>query len=39
MSTQAENLNQEKRANRTLLITMAVVMAAVLVIAIIGFVF
>ena len=39
MTTQAENLNQEKRANRTLLITMAVVMAAVLVIAIIGFVF
>lgn len=39
MSTQAENLNQEKRANRTLLITMAVVMAAVMVIAIIGFVF
>lgn len=39
MSTQAENNNQEKRANRTLLITMAVVMAAVLVIAIIGFVF
>lgn len=39
MSNQAENNQQEKRANRTLLITMAVVMAAVLVIAIIGFVF
>ena len=39
MSNQAENNRQEKRANRTLLITMAVVMAAVLVIAIIGFVF
>ncbi len=39
MSTQAENNNQEKRANRTLLITMAVVIAAVVVIAIIGFIF
>ena len=31
--------NQEKRANRTLLLTMACVVAAVLVIAIIGFIF
>ena len=36
---QAENNTQEKRANRALLITMAVVLVAVAVIAIIGFIF
>lgn len=35
----ATDNNQEKRANRTLLLTMACVVAAVLVIAIIGFIF
>lgn len=36
---QADNNNQEKRANKALLVTMAVVVAAVAVIAIIGFIF
>ena len=36
---QTDNTNREKRANRTLLITMAVVVLAVIVIAIIGFLF
>lgn len=35
----ATDNNQEKRANRTLLLTMAIVVAAVVVIAIIGFIF
>lgn len=34
-----QSQNQEKRANRTLLVTMAVVVAAVAVIAVIGFIF
>lgn len=34
-----ENTTQEKRANRSLLITMAIVVAAVVVIAVIGFLF
>lgn len=38
MATQTDN-NQEQRANRTLLVTMAAVVLAVLVIGIIGFVF
>ena len=38
MSTNTNN-NTEKRANRTLLFTMGIIILAVLVIAIIGFVF
>ncbi len=38
MTTPADN-NQEKRANRTLLVTMVIVVAAVLAIAVIGFIF
>ncbi|MDE6134576.1 MAG: biotin/lipoyl-binding protein, partial [Muribaculaceae bacterium] len=39
MSTEIHNASAEKKANRTLLLTMAIIVVAVVIIAIIGFVF